>query len=231
MTYKQPSGPPSGGLGGINYDDNFASIPDDGNIISDPEIWNNFQGQETDNSEDELEPTSPPTYKLTKESIKENDFFTKQLEPRKFTDWEGEKKVIKSKELKKTVFSHGWEAGISGPEDLVECPSQTDTMKHQRQDCIKITDKNTQKLSDKIVDLATSKKVGMVKFKIRMPYFDSEMAVGHMNLVTGECVFFHENGKYWTYKKYLSSEIPALLADVHSSLKWPSKNPSPRSEL
>ena len=33
-----------------------------------------------------------------------------------------------------------------------------------------------------------------------MPYYDSEIAPGHMNLITGECVLFHENGKYWTYK-------------------------------
>jgi len=57
------------------------------------------------------------------------------------------------------------------------------------------------------------------------------MAVGHLNLLTGECAFFHENGKYWTYKKYPSSEIPDLLADLHSSLKWASQNSSPMSEL
>jgi len=168
---------------------------------------------------------------LTKETIKENDFLTKNLEPREFTDWEGDKKIIKSKELKKSVFSHRQEAGTSGPQDSVECPIQQDRLKHQRKDCSQITDKNAQEFSNKIVDLATSKKVGMVKFKTKMPYFDSEMAVGHLNLLTGECAFFHENGKYWTYKKYPSSEIPDLLADLHSSLKWASQNSSPMSEL
>jgi len=71
----------------------------------------------------------------------------------------------------------------------------------------------------------------MVKFKTKMPYYDSEIATGHMNVITGECVFFHEDGKYWTYKKYTMEDTTQLLADVASSLKWASKNSSPGSEL
>ena len=47
-----------------------------------------------------------------------------------------------------------------------------------------------------------------------MPYYDTEIAVGHMNILTGDCVFYHENGKYWTYKKYPPEDIPGLIADV-----------------
>jgi len=71
----------------------------------------------------------------------------------------------------------------------------------------------------------------MVKFKTKMPYYDSEMVSGHMNLLTGECVFFHETGKDWSYKKYSIRETRHLLANIHSSLKWASNNSSPRSEL
>jgi len=70
-----------------------------------------------------------------------------------------------------------------------------------------------------------------VKFKSKMPYYDSEIAIGHMNVLTSECMFFHQNGKYWSYKKYKIEEIPSLIADVSSSLKWASKNSSPGSEL
>lgn len=65
----------------------------------------------------------------------------------------------------------------------------------------------------------------MVKFKTKMPYYNSEIATDHMNVITGECVFFHENGKYQTYKKYTMEKTLA------PSLKWASKNPSPGSEL
>lgn len=44
------------------------------------------------------------------------------------------------------------------------------------------------------MDLTTSIEVEMVKFKIEMPYYDSEIAIEHMNIRTGECMFFHQNG-------------------------------------
>jgi len=59
----------------------------------------------------------------------------------------------------------------------------------------------------------------MVKFKTKMPYYDSEIVIGHVNLTRGECVFFYENGKYWTYKKYIIKKILELLANVSPSLK------------
>ena len=47
-----------------------------------------------------------------------------------FKDWEGEDRIIKSRQLKKSVFSHGFEFGTSEISDLVECPVQPDPTKH-----------------------------------------------------------------------------------------------------
>ena len=69
----------------------------------------------------------------------------------------------------------------------------------------------------------------MIKFKTKMPYYDTETAIGHMNILTGDCVFFHENGKYWTYTKYKKEDILPLIAEVQPSLKLASKGP--KSEL
>jgi hypothetical protein len=44
---------------------------------------------------------SPPTGKLTKQAIQNNDATTKMISPIEFNDWEGESRAIKSKELKK----------------------------------------------------------------------------------------------------------------------------------
>ena len=194
LTYKKPGDP--GGFGAGNSNKDLPEIPDLKDTISDSEFWVNVQNQELEDSEDELNPTqmpvpSPPTYQLTKKSIKDNDFLETQLQPFVFKDWEGETKVIKSKELKKSVFSHGIEAQTSTPKDLVECPVQTYTSKYQRKDCSRITDKTAKNFSNKIVDLTTSKQPGMVKFKTKMPYYDSEIATGHMNLITGDCAFYH----------------------------------------
>lgn len=234
MSQGKPGYP--GDFGAGNSNENFPEIPDLKDTISDPEFWNNVQNQELEDSEDEVNPTevpvpSPPTYQLTKKSIKDADFLETQLQPFLFQDWEGETKIIKAKELKKSVFSHGIEAETSTLEDFIECPVQTDTTKYQRNDCSRITDKTVKNFSNKIVDITTSRKPGMIKFKTKMPYYDLEIATGHMNLITGECVFFHENGKYWTYKKYTREETLELVADAHPSLKWSSKNLSPGSEL
>ena len=42
----------------------------------------------------------------------------------------------------------------------------------------------------------------MVKIELPMPYYDTEQAVGHLDMTTGDCVFFHQNGKM--RKKYSS---------------------------
>lgn len=173
MTYKQPGD--SGGLGAGSIDEDLPKIPDPSKTINDIEFWNKVHRQKTEDLENELNPTeasvpSPPTSKLTKSSIKENDFLKKQPEPLEFKDWEGEKIIIKGKELKKAVFSHGIEAETSIPMDLVECPIQKDPTKYQRKDCSRITDKNAKNFSNKIIDLTTSREVGMVKFKMKMPY-------------------------------------------------------------
>ena len=51
-----------------------------------------------------------------------------------------------------------------------------------------------------------------------LSYFDSEQAIGHINIKTGECVFFHKNEKYWSYKKYTRQGL-----DQPTGSKWPGK--------
>jgi hypothetical protein len=157
--YKQLGDP---GAGNIN--ENLLEIPDMKDRISDPQFWNEVQDPELEDSRNELSPkeasvSSPPTYQWTKKSLKENTFLEEQRQPFVFKDWEGDTKTIKGKELKKSVFSHGIQAGIKLPEDLVEYPTQLDPTKYQRKDCSRITDKNAGKFSNKIVDITTSRMV------------------------------------------------------------------------
>lgn len=68
--------------------------------------------------------------------------------------WNGQELCIKSAELKKTVYGPGYQAGKSRVENLVKCPPQTYPTKYQRVGCSRMTDENTQRLPDKIVDLS-----------------------------------------------------------------------------
>ena len=231
IRYATPGGDDPGGLN-TNSGNDFQDIPNAEDTISDPEFWNTILGEETEDESMPV-PATSPTKKLTQQSLKENDSVTKIIHPREFNDWEGKKRVVKSKELKNATFSHGFEAGTSGPEDLVECPIQLDPNKYQRKNCSRVTDETVQNLWDKIVDITTAKstKIGKIKFKTKMPYFDSETAIAYMNIITGDCFFYHENGVFWGYKKYSEKQIPSLLADVSSSLKWASDTSSPKSDL
>jgi hypothetical protein len=71
-------------------------------------------------------------------------------------------------------------------------------------------------LKDKIINLATSTKPGMIKVELPMPYYDTEQAVGHLDMSTGDCAFFHQNGKYWSYKQYTPDEVKNLLPKCDS---------------
>jgi len=85
-----------------------------------------------------------------------------------FTDWEGENKLLKSKELKKTLYAHEYETGVVSSEDLIPCPIQNDPDKFQRKNCARITDEGLDKLRAKILGLATSTKAGMIKIELPM---------------------------------------------------------------
>ena len=236
ITYKPPSGP--GGFGAGNIDADFPEIPDPKDTISDPEFWGEIFDQEPADTEDDPNPKqskvpTPPTYNLVKKAIKEHDYIENQIEPFSFKDWEGEIKKLHSREMKKSIFSHGFEAGISTESDLVLCPLQPDPTKYQPRDCSKITKKNMENLRNKIVDSITSTGPGKAKLKIKMPYYDTEIATAHLDIYTGECFFFHGNGKYWGYKKYNRREVTRLIgkAQKSSTLKWASPNFNYKSEL
>jgi len=170
-------------------------------------------------------------YKSNRETIKNNDYSTRQIDPITFSDWEGDNRFMKSRELKKTVCAHGVEAGVVSPEDMIPCSVQSDPTKYKRKECARITDEGIEKLIDKILYLGTSTKPGMGKFEIPMPYYDSEMAIGYLDVTTVDCAFFHKDVKYWSYKKYRRRDILKLIADAQPSFKWASNNSSPRSEL
>ena len=202
IKYKPASGSGDGGSGNYNVD--FPKDVDPDKSISDPDFWNTLEN--LGDSEDESEPaeapkTSTPTGILTKEAIRDYDYTTNPISPFQFRDWEGENKVIKSKELKKTLYAHGYQAGVVSSDDLVPCPIQEDPALFQRVNCVKIIDEGLNRLRNKIINLATSTKSGMVKIELPMPYYDTELAVGHLDMTTGDCAFFHQDGKYWSYKK------------------------------
>lgn len=106
-----------GGLGADNIDEGSTEILNVQDRISDVEFW--VQDQVAEASKQTLV-YSPLTFKLTIESIKENNFLEKPSQPNISQDWGGDTKIIKGKELKKSGFSYGIETGTNAAGDILE---------------------------------------------------------------------------------------------------------------
>lgn len=98
-------------------------------------------------------------------------------------------------------------------DDLVDCPRQPDPKKYQRENCCRLTDEIVDQVANKFTDLTTSTSDDMVQFTLPMPYYDTQKAICYMNRKTGETVMYHENGRFWGYKRY----PPKKLAEAKRS--------------
>jgi hypothetical protein len=218
LTYRSMPDPNPGGSGNYDSDENLSNSGNSDQVISDPGFWDSIEtlgeSDEEDSTPTEAPKPSPPTGKLTKQAIQNNDATTKMISPIEFNDWEGESRTIKSKELKKTVFAKGYDAGVVPAENLVPCPVQDDSAKFQRKNCGLITDQSVEEMRYKLIDLTTSRKDGL---QLDMPFYDTEKATAYMNINTGDCAFYHEDsGKYWSYVKYNKDEVLNILANSDS---------------
>jgi hypothetical protein len=113
---------------------------------------------------------------------------------------------VKNAEWDKNLFAHGYEAGIIGLEDLVECPLQLGKG-YQRVKCSKITEKNKDLFIFGLETHIKSTEPGMARFIAPPPYYDTEQAIQYLNEITGDCYYFHLNGKFWGYIKYEPEQI------------------------
>ena len=220
--YRPMPGSNPGGSGNYDFDENLSNSGNSDQVISDPGFWNSLETLGESDAEEDSTPTeapksTPPTGKLTRQAIPDNDATTKMISPTEFNDWEGESRTIKSKELKKTVFAKRYEAGVVPVENLVTCPVQDDPTKFQRKNCGLITDQSVENMRDKLIELTTSRKADRVKLKLDMPSYDTEKATAYMDIKTGDCAFYHEDtGKYWSYVKYSKDEVLDILASSDS---------------
>ena len=222
LTYRSMPDSNPGGSGNYDSDENLSSSGNSDQVINDPGFWDSIETLGESDEEDSTPteaPNSTSTWKLTKKGVQDNNALTKTISPTEFNDWEGEGRIIKSKELKKTVFAKGYQAGVVPVENLVPCPVPTDTTTstYKRDKCGLITDQSVEEMRDKLIDLTTSKKDGRVKLQLDMPFYDTEKATAYMDINTGDCAFYHEDGgKYWSYVKYDKNEVLNILANSDS---------------
>jgi hypothetical protein len=155
IRFRKSSGSPSGS-GNDGFDDNIGTkkwkdwaCPKPEDIISNPEFWSNVDDDpeictDEDDCEDEeieklprrrlLEILPTPTGKLDQQNLENFDFTNKKLQPIVFPSREGTRLSMDHRSLRKAVYSHSPELGLSDLGSRISCPVQTDPTKYQRMD-------------------------------------------------------------------------------------------------
>ena len=83
-------------------------------------------------------------------------------------------------------------------------------------------------MTNKLIDLTTSRQEDRAKLTLDMPFKKSEKAVAYVDLKRGDCVFYHaDNGKFWSYVKYNEEEVLSMLANADKIKYAKPKNSNP----
>lgn len=119
-----------------------------------------------------------------------------------------------NKPLKKIAYSHATDLNIYNLANRIECPIQLDSNKFQRTNCWAMTDRSVRDVIVKVFELTTmSDPTRYITLKMPMPYFPSQNTLAYLDKITGECIYFHENGSLWSADRYSSLGVSKLLND------------------
>ena len=127
----------------ISHPGFWSDLADDLETCTDEDNCENEEIQEETQIEEfsrkrlmEIAPT--PTGKLDSQNLANFDFTNRKLQPIRFTSREGIQLSMLSmdhRSLRKAVYSHPKELGLSDLGSKITCPVQTDPNKFQRLDC------------------------------------------------------------------------------------------------
>jgi hypothetical protein len=239
IRFRKSSGNPSGS-GNDGFDDNIGTkkwenlaCPKPENIISNPEFWSNVGDDDPDIRTDEddcededeeiekfprrkllaISPT--PTGKLDQQNLKNFDFTNKKLQPMVFPSREGTRLSMDHRSLRKAVYSHSSELGLSDIGSRISCPVQTDPTKYQRMDCWAITDVNIREAVIKIFEFTTFNNPRIITLEMLPPNCSNQRATYFVDLVTGNSVYFRiggkQDGKLWSLDQFKREDIIEMI--------------------
>jgi hypothetical protein len=242
IRFRASSGDPSGS-GNDDFDDNIGTkkwedwaCPEPEQIISNPEFWSNVADDpdictDEDDCEDEDEEieierfprrrllgVSPtPTGKLDEENLKNFDFTNKKLQPMVFPSREGIRLSMDARSIRKVVYSHSMELGLSDLGSRISCPVQPDPTKSQRQKCWAITDMNMREAVIKIFEYTTFNNPRIVTLEMTPTTCSNQRATYFLDLVTGNSVYFRiggkQDGKLWSLDHFDRAEILDIMTN------------------
>ena len=162
--------------------------------------------------------TAPtPTGKLDQQNLMAFDLTNEKLKPMNFPSREGIRLSMDHRSLRKAVYSHSPELGLSDLTNRIQCPVQSDPKKYQRMDCWAITDRNIREAVVKIFEFTTFENLRIITLETYPPGSSNQKATFFIDIVTGNLAYFRIGGKQdrklWSLQNFERGQIVDMIND------------------
>ena len=158
---------------------------------------------------------SMPTGKLDQQNLEKYDFTTQKIQPFHYRSREGILLSVDHRGLRKIIYSHAPELGLSDLISRIPCPIQLDPNKFQRIDCWAITDRNMRDALIKVFEYTTFIDPNIVTAEMPMHECPTHKATYFIDKTTGSSMYFYkggkQDGKLWSVARFNPDEIPSML--------------------
>lgn len=119
--------------------------------------------------------------------------------------------------LRKVVYSHAEELGLSDLGSRIPCPLQDDPNFFQRRNCWAVTDTNIRDAVVKIFEFTTFDNPRIISLERYPRHCDTQPATFYIDRVTGNAVYFRiggkQDGKLWSVDTFDTDEIRIMIND------------------
>lgn len=129
----------------------------------------------------------------------------------------GIKLSMDPRSLRKAVYGHPKELGLSDLGSRIPCPLQDDPNFFQRRNCWAVTDTNIRDAVVKIFEFTTFDNPRILSLERYPRDCDTQRATFFIDIVTGNSVYFRiggkQDGKLWSLDNFDADEISAMMTD------------------
>jgi hypothetical protein len=158
---------------------------------------------------------STPTGKLDQQNLEKYDFTSQKIQPFNFRSREGILLSADHRALRKIIYAHAPELGLSDLINRIPCPIQSDPDKFQRITCWAITDRNMKDALIKVFESTTFMDPNIITVEMPMHECPAQKATYFIDQTTGSSLCFRkggkQDGKLWTAKGFDPDKIPSIL--------------------
>ena len=143
------------------------------------------------------------------------DFTTKKVQPFKYSSREGLTLSADHRSLRKIIYSHPKELGLTDLISRIPCPIQSDPNKFQRLDCWAITDNSMKEAAIKLFEFTTFQNSNIITAEMPMHECPMNRATYFIDKNRGASMYFRkggkQDGKLWSVTRFDPDSISTIL--------------------